>query len=389
MGATLVLLTLFFSTSGIGQSLFSGVSIKPSRFPYPGLFDAEITLSNSILLLTRPIACDTGVAIIPAAPQSMSGDEQITPVFVWIPPRVPDEMIVVSCTVPSSIGSLSLTITVGPRLPPPEQPPKGPPPPCDRGQTDQIAYEPGEKVTITYANNCLKPIQFGSKSPWFIYSYNGDTGRVVYTPPVQLEITVVQAGQELKWQWEQRDNKGHQVPQGEYYIVWFTPLGGRGYYSVGGIAITELPDPRLLMRFDTFANGVIDDEELLSVVDLWTAGSIKDELLFAVIDAWVSQTAVRGFGASFKAVPLALNARTDAITFLAKGLDITGMAVEIFDLRGQRIFARQAEGTRLIWNLTAESGQPVANGVYLYVVTMRTLDGLTHRSGVGKLVVLR
>ncbi len=43
----------------------------------------------------------------------------------------------------------------------------------------------------------------------------------------------------------------------------------------------------------------------------------------------------------------------------------------------------------LAWNLLNRAGQPVPNGVYLYVVTVQGADGQTVTSKIEKLVVLR
>lgn len=141
--------------------------------------------------------------------------------------------------------------------------------------------------------------------------------------------------------------------------------------------------------FDTNGNGVIDDGEFFSAIDQWVAGSVSDTLFFDVLDAWVAQTPVASAsveGLSLKAVSLSATSR--ALTFATSGQGITSMSVEIFGLNGQSIFAQEAPSTRLTWNLST-NGQPVANGVYLYVVTVRGTDGQTLTSGVKKLVVLR
>lgn len=148
--------------------------------------------------------------------------------------------------------------------------------------------------------------------------------------------------------------------------------------------------PGGVAQFDTNKNGVIDDAEFFAAIDQWVAGAVSDQLFFQVLDAWVSQSPVGGAsvkGLSLQAVSLSTSAR--AATFVASGQGIEGLRVEIFDLDGQRIFAQETAGTRLTWTLSAQEGQPVANGVYLYVVTVKGANGETLRSEVKKLVVLR
>lgn len=65
------------------------------------------------------------------------------------------------------------------------------------------------------------------------------------------------------------------------------------------------------------------------------------------------------------------------------------MGLQIFSLSGDPIFTQQTAGTRLTWNWRAQRGETVANGVYLYTVTVRGADGQVLRSEVKKLVILR
>lgn len=77
-------------------------------------------------------------------------------------------------------------------------------------------------------------------------------------------------------------------------------------------------------------------------------------------------------------------------TFFVQGQGIAGIAVEIFDLAGQRVFdSGFTKGNRLDWHLQSENGLTVANGVYLYVVTVKGYDGTEVKSEIHKLVVLR
>lgn len=71
------------------------------------------------------------------------------------------------------------------------------------------------------------------------------------------------------------------------------------------------------------------------------------------------------------------------------GSGIASVQVEGFDLGGKKRFAASAVGTRLQWRALEGEGRPLANGVYLYVVTVKGLSGEEWRSPVRKLVVLR
>jgi len=81
--------------------------------------------------------------------------------------------------------------------------------------------------------------------------------------------------------------------------------------------------------------------------------------------------------------------QADGVRFAAEGQGIDETAVSVFDLSGLRVAHERADGAQLTWRLTRDDGQPVANGVYLYVVTIHGTEGETLHSEVRKLVVLR
>ena len=79
----------------------------------------------------------------------------------------------------------------------------------------------------------------------------------------------------------------------------------------------------------------------------------------------------------------------NSIQFKAQGLDTAQLEVQVYSLTGKLIFDAAQNGNTLSWNMRNISGQRMANGVYLYVVTSRGADGKIIRSGVKKLVVMR
>ena len=73
-----------------------------------------------------------------------------------------------------------------------------------------------------------------------------------------------------------------------------------------------------------------------------------------------------------------------------EGRNIESVRLEVFDLAGDRRYASAwAVGNRLTWNRLMSSGKPLANGVYLYIVTVRGYNGKIITSKVKKLVLLR
>ena len=78
-----------------------------------------------------------------------------------------------------------------------------------------------------------------------------------------------------------------------------------------------------------------------------------------------------------------------AVRFVVEGQGIESIKVEVFDLTGKRVFnSGFVMGNTLEWDLLDNEGLTVANGVYLYIVTVRGWDGQVVRSEVRKLVIL-
>jgi len=81
-------------------------------------------------------------------------------------------------------------------------------------------------------------------------------------------------------------------------------------------------------------------------------------------------------------------ATASTVTFRALGLPVEAIRVSVFDLGGRKVWAGEAVGPTLAWNLADSSGRPLANGVYLYVVEAR-LGGQWVSTGLQRLVILR
>jgi hypothetical protein len=72
-----------------------------------------------------------------------------------------------------------------------------------------------------------------------------------------------------------------------------------------------------------------------------------------------------------------------------QGLGIAGVQLQVYDLSGRIVAYQSASGASLRWNGLSSHGQTLANGVYLYVVTVKGYDGKVVNSEVRKLVILR
>lgn len=80
---------------------------------------------------------------------------------------------------------------------------------------------------------------------------------------------------------------------------------------------------------------------------------------------------------------------SDAIRFQATGIGVESLDVQVYDLAGRLVYRQRTAGQGLTWNLQNTQGQPVANGVYVYVLRAEGAQGSSAHSGVRKLVVLR
>lgn len=78
-----------------------------------------------------------------------------------------------------------------------------------------------------------------------------------------------------------------------------------------------------------------------------------------------------------------------AMRFTAQGEGIAMTHVQVFALSGRLVYdSGSVLGTTVTWDLQSDRGQPLANGVYLYVITVQGYDGQITRH-VSKLVVFK
>jgi hypothetical protein len=77
--------------------------------------------------------------------------------------------------------------------------------------------------------------------------------------------------------------------------------------------------------------------------------------------------------------------RTGGAYFIVEGVGIAQTTVRVFSLTGKLVFSQTAQGNVVPFSAAAE----LANGVYLYVVTVQGADGQVVRSKIEKLVLLK
>jgi hypothetical protein len=75
--------------------------------------------------------------------------------------------------------------------------------------------------------------------------------------------------------------------------------------------------------------------------------------------------------------------------FEAQGYNIEGVQVQVYNLAGKQVFSAEAAGNSLSWNGLSSDGRRLANGVYLYVLTVKGTYGDIVQTKVQKLAILR
>mgnify|MGYP002278000472 CR=1 FL=1 len=75
--------------------------------------------------------------------------------------------------------------------------------------------------------------------------------------------------------------------------------------------------------------------------------------------------------------------------FVVSGSSVAGLSVQVYDLSGAAVFTKTTSGQTLTFRGLGTDGQLLANGVYLYVVTVKGINGQSATTQVKKLVVLR
>jgi len=77
------------------------------------------------------------------------------------------------------------------------------------------------------------------------------------------------------------------------------------------------------------------------------------------------------------------------VVFQAQDAGALALRVRIYDLRGRAVWEGQTIGSRLVWGYRTQEGLPAANGVYLYEVIVRGLNGEILQREIRKLVLAR
>ncbi len=86
---------------------------------------------------------------------------------------------------------------------------------------------------------------------------------------------------------------------------------------------------------------------------------------------------------------IALTEGAGGFTLAANGQGIASTQLQLYNLAGNLVLDKEAMGNTLQFRAMNEWGEALANGVYLYVVTVRGFDGAVIKSEIRKLVILK
>lgn len=158
---------------------------------------------------------------------------------------------------------------------------------------------------------------------------------------------------------------------------------------------------------DLNQNHLIDDNEILQAISYWIAGElvpgtdgkiIDDAKILELMDMWIkgtprplslSEAKVKGTNLAVEVSPKLVR-NFSIVRFKVEGTGIAETRIQIFTLAGHLVYDSYfIPGNAFEWRPQTKEGQPLANGVYLYVVRVRGFDGREYVSEVRKLVILR
>jgi hypothetical protein len=187
-------------------------------------------------------------------------------------------------------------------------------------------------------------------------------------------------------------------------------LAGRTAFTLLQLRAADIAPPFCMIEVDPEGAVFIDGEEIsnpkrIVIGDLpWIPGNDPDgdgndnpcidledlrDLKRASVGLLTLSHQLTALGAGLElSVSGTVLSRARPLEFRAQGSTVAEIEVTIFTLAGSRIIERRNAGNSLVLWAVNDAGQPLANGVYLYTVTVRDRDGQTLRTQVGKFVVL-
>jgi pimeloyl-ACP methyl ester carboxylesterase len=182
---------------------------------------------------------------------------------------------------------------------------------------------------------------------------------------------------------------GEHLGGGEWALHWFNGTDRGAIWTGSGALASMIAQGNERLYIGTVETGrggrvYAYDGNTVTPISEYLGGVYV--LYFAPEGSGVSVNAVKVKPQSLRAFAFQ---RGQLIEFRVEGWDIGWMRVSVFDLSGKLVFHTDWVQNGFTWNLIDNRGQPLANGVYLYVVRVRGFDGREYVSEVRKLVILR
>lgn len=82
-------------------------------------------------------------------------------------------------------------------------------------------------------------------------------------------------------------------------------------------------------------------------------------------------------------------ARNGHAVYFTSAQAVPSLSVEVFDMRGRRIFHGLSSGRGILWDLRDAKGRKVPNGIYFYRVTSLEFGGQYYWGDLKKFTVVR
>lgn len=129
-------------------------------------------------------------------------------------------------------------------------------------------------------------------------------------------------------------------------------------------------------------SGIVDGRDVVTIAELALGGASArgrpDPQVGPAVPLRVERVSVRPWGSDLA-----------GYRFVVQGRGIRSIAVEVFDLRGRRVFHSGEVHNGVAWHGQSSYGGRLSNGIYLYIVTVYGANGEVLRSEVRRLVLLR
>jgi len=178
-------------------------------------------------------------------------------------------------------------------------------------------------------------------------------------------------------------------------------INGVNVWPLTGIGVEIAPDHKsVLITGVDFKGRVNPGASDVQLAQVWVSGTEDVEVMARKLtsdedtelyDPWFAVTPLTGVLAC-NHVMASPNPAFDGneVRFMADGQGIASIAVSIYDLSGRLVYdSGFVMGSEVAWDTRSEAGEYQANGVYLYVIRVKGLNGRVIVGEKKKLVLMR